>query len=280
MALNRRPEHVRKSSGYFAACRIQSPKPGFSELMVSVPGGRKPRAFITVPSLQPTGALALIQLQEDMEKKPSAERKYTEEELEEYMNSHKKRMIDSIWKLNMADIKATLSRVLQDPTVKKEELRARAKGLRTLGRIFQKAKSASETESEPILHFGVHNLNGVDQDHSSRGVEPKQSSQTTMAPQVNGWFQPLTSGNIIELTLWDEMATNFDKEALELLEKPVIIVISFCRVSKYRNVQLQLSATSVTHCYLNPHIQEAKECRAGFKGCLAMAAATISCDAK
>ncbi|GJZ20939.1 DnaJ heat shock N-terminal domain-containing protein [Tanacetum coccineum] len=84
----------------------------------------------------------------------------------------------------MVDIKATLSRVLQDPTVKEEELRARAKGLRTLGRIFQKEKSASETESEPILHFGVHNLNGVDQDHSSRGVEAKQSSQTTMAPKV------------------------------------------------------------------------------------------------
>ncbi|GKE61977.1 chaperone protein DnaJ 10-like protein, partial [Tanacetum coccineum] len=134
-----------------------------------------------------TGALALIQLQEDMKKKPSVERKYTEEKLEEYMNSHKKWMIDSLWKLNMADIKAILSRmsqmVLQDPTMKKEELRARAKGLRTLGWIFHKAKSASETESEPILPFGVHNLNGVDQDHSSRGVEPKQSSQTTMAPQ-------------------------------------------------------------------------------------------------
>ncbi|GKC82368.1 chaperone protein DnaJ 10 [Tanacetum coccineum] len=73
-----------------------------------------------------------------MKKKPCAKRKYTEDELEEYMNSNKKRMIDSLWKLNMADIKATLSHVfLPDPTVKKEELRARAKGLRTLGRIFQ-----------------------------------------------------------------------------------------------------------------------------------------------
>nr|GEY50843.1 hypothetical protein [Tanacetum cinerariifolium] len=144
---------------------IQSPKLGFS--------------------IGNDGALALIQLQEDMKKQPSAERKYTKEELKEYMNSHKKRMIDSLWKLNMTDIKATLSCVLQDPTVKKEELRARAKGLRTLSRIFQKAKSISETESEPILHFGVDNLNGVDQDHSSRDVEPKQSFQTTMAPQNN-----------------------------------------------------------------------------------------------
>lgn len=143
--------------------------------------------FIKSQVTAATGALALIQLQEDMKKQLSAEGKYTEEELEEYMNSHKKLMIDSLWKLNVADIEATLSRVcqmvLQDPTVKKEELRARAKGLRTLGRIFQKAKSASETESEPILHSGVHNLNGVDPDHASRGVEPGQSSQTTMAPQ-------------------------------------------------------------------------------------------------
>ncbi|GJW24372.1 ternary complex factor MIP1 protein [Tanacetum coccineum] len=95
------------SKGYFAdaACMIQSPKPGFS---IGIDASR------------------------GHEKKPSAKRKYTEEELEEYMNSHKKRMIDSLWKLNMANIKATLSHVLQDPTVKKEELRARAKGPRTL----------------------------------------------------------------------------------------------------------------------------------------------------
>lgn len=59
------------------------------------------------------GAIALIQLQEDMKKQLSAEGNYTEEELEEYMQSHKKVMIDSLWKLNVADIEATLSRVCQ-----------------------------------------------------------------------------------------------------------------------------------------------------------------------
>lgn len=59
------------------------------------------------------GALALIQLQEDMKQHLSAEGKYTEEELEEYMQSHKKLMIDSLWKLNVADIEATLSCVCQ-----------------------------------------------------------------------------------------------------------------------------------------------------------------------
>lgn len=138
--------------------------------------------FIKSQVTAATGALALLQLQEDMKRQLSAEGKYTEEELEEYMQSHKKLMIDSLWKLNVADIEATLSRVcqmvLQDNTVKKEELRARAKGLRTLGRIFQKAKSDNGNVSEPILHTGMQNLNGVDPDHAESG----QSSQTTMAP--------------------------------------------------------------------------------------------------
>ncbi|PIA44109.1 hypothetical protein AQUCO_01700018v1 [Aquilegia coerulea] len=88
-----------------------------------------------------TGAIALMQLQEDMKRQLSASGNYTEEELEAYMQSHKKLMIDSLWKLNVADIEGTLSRVcqmvLQDNTVKREDLRGRAKGLKTLGKIFQ-----------------------------------------------------------------------------------------------------------------------------------------------
>ncbi|MBA0572846.1 hypothetical protein Golob_000154, partial [Gossypium lobatum] len=57
-----------------------------------------------------TGAIALLQLQEEMKKQLSAEGNYTEEELEEYMQSHKKILTDSLWKLNVADIEATLSR--------------------------------------------------------------------------------------------------------------------------------------------------------------------------
>lgn len=59
------------------------------------------------------GAIALIQLQQDMKRQLSAEGNYTEEELEAYMQSHKKLMVDSLWKLNVADIEATLSRVCQ-----------------------------------------------------------------------------------------------------------------------------------------------------------------------
>lgn len=59
------------------------------------------------------GAIALIQLQEDMKKQLNAEGNYTEAELEEYMQSHRKLMIDSLWKLNVADIEGTLSHVCQ-----------------------------------------------------------------------------------------------------------------------------------------------------------------------
>ncbi|OMO94657.1 hypothetical protein COLO4_16222 [Corchorus olitorius] len=146
--------------------------------------------FIKSQVTAATGAIALLQLQEDMKKQLSAEGNYTEEELEEYMQSHKKLMIDSLWKLNVADIEATLSRVLQDNNVKKEELRARAKGLKTLGKIFQRAKSANGSESEPGLSSAVHKLNGSEpnSDGSSFNATPKlvnqeESSHSTFALQ-------------------------------------------------------------------------------------------------
>ncbi|KAK4387852.1 Chaperone protein dnaJ 10 [Sesamum angolense] len=123
--------------------------------------------FIKSQVTAATGAIALIQLQEDMKRQLSAEGNYTEEELEEYMQSHKKLMIDSLWKLNVADIEATLSRVcqmvLQDNTAKKEELRLRAKGLKTLGKIFQRVKSINGNDSESMLSDPIHKLKKVNQ---------------------------------------------------------------------------------------------------------------------
>ncbi|RDY08996.1 Chaperone protein dnaJ 10 [Mucuna pruriens] len=124
-------------------------------------------------------AIALIQLQEDMKKQLNSEGNYTEEELEEYMQSNKKLMIDSLWKLNVADIEATLSRVLQDNSAKKEELRVRAKGLKTLGKIFQvRVKSANGNENESVANKAVHKLNGSEtsNDAFSPSTSPKSSS--------------------------------------------------------------------------------------------------------
>ncbi|KAL3593158.1 hypothetical protein D5086_011798 [Populus alba] len=152
-----------------------------------------------------TGAIALIQLQEDIKKQLSAEGNYTEEELEAYMQSHKKLMTDSLWKLNVADIEATLSRVcqmvLQDSNVKKEELRARAKGLKTLGKIFQSMKSVDGGEGEPVLGGSLHKLNGREPSFdacspstSPKSKSPEEASYSTLAsqspyveaPQFNG----------------------------------------------------------------------------------------------
>ncbi|KAJ0085837.1 hypothetical protein Patl1_09563 [Pistacia atlantica] len=141
-----------------------------------------------------TGAIALIQLQEDMKKQLSAEGNYTEEELEEYIRSHKKLMTDSLWKLNVADIEATLSRVcqmvLQDNNAKKEDLRAQAKGLKTLGKIFQRAKSTNGSENETVLSSGHRKLNGSESgyDACSPNMSPKslnheEPSQSTSVSQ-------------------------------------------------------------------------------------------------
>ncbi|KAH0878110.1 hypothetical protein HID58_065504 [Brassica napus] len=130
-----------------------------------------------------TGAYALFQLQEEMKRQLSAEGNYTEKELEEYMKSHKKVMIDSLWKLNVADIESTISRVcelvLQDPTAKREELRARAKGLKTLGKIFQKNKIASE--SDPLVRAELHKINGNGQDRDAPNSD--EASHSSFGPQ-------------------------------------------------------------------------------------------------
>ncbi|GJU35943.1 DNA helicase [Tanacetum coccineum] len=62
------------------------------------------------------------------------------------------------------------------------------------------------------------------------------------------------SGNIIRLTLWHEMALNFNVREYEAVEKPVIIAVSSCWVKQFNG--LQLSGTSATHYYLNPNIPE------------------------
>nr|GEU91413.1 nucleic acid-binding, OB-fold protein [Tanacetum cinerariifolium] len=41
------------------------------------------------------------------------------------------------------------------------------------------------------------------------------------------------SGDMIGLTLWNEMATNFDVRGYELMQKPVVITVSSCWVTRY-----------------------------------------------
>lgn len=160
--------------------------------------------FIKSQVTAAAGAIALMQLQEDLKKYLSAEGHYTEEELEMFMQNHKKVMVDSLWKLNVADIEATLSRVcqmvLQDGSVRREELRARAKGLKTLGKIFQRVKLNND-EGEASDMRNIDNMD--DNDGSSPDTSPRREppynpipnpphaqSPYVEAPQFGGTYYP------------------------------------------------------------------------------------------
>ncbi|PWA83752.1 replication protein A 70 kDa DNA-binding subunit [Artemisia annua] len=70
--------------------------------------------------------------------------------------------------------------------------------------------------------------------------------------------------NSVELTLWDDLAETFPKERIDALEKPVIIAVSSCRVTRFRN-NLQLSSTLATYYYINPEIPELPQYKAEYK---------------
>ncbi|PWA67829.1 helitron helicase-like domain-containing protein [Artemisia annua] len=70
--------------------------------------------------------------------------------------------------------------------------------------------------------------------------------------------------NSIELTLWDDLAQTFKKQEIDALEKPVIIAVTSCRVSRYRN-KLQLESTPATYYYINPKIPELEQYRTEYR---------------
>ncbi|XP_041017658.1 chaperone protein dnaJ 10-like isoform X1 [Juglans microcarpa x Juglans regia] len=158
--------------------------------------------FIKSQVTAATGAIALIQLQEDMKKQLNAEGNYSEDELEAYLQSHKKLMIDSLWKLNVADIEATLSRVcqmvLQDNNAKKEEIRARAKGLKTLGKIFQRVKSANGNDSEMMLNGGLHKLNGSESSQMNGSESSNDATSPSTSPKFSNPKDPSYSTSVPE----------------------------------------------------------------------------------
>lgn len=135
-----------------------------------------------------TGAFALLQLQEDMKRQLRTEGIHDESDVEAYLQSNKDLMINSLWKLNVADIEATLlhvcQMVLQDDTIRKEELRARAKGLKTFGKIFQNVKLGNRNNS--MQQDTSPNLDQRESNHEncSPDLSPMASSCVTpLAPQ-------------------------------------------------------------------------------------------------
>nr|GEX93755.1 hypothetical protein [Tanacetum cinerariifolium] len=58
------------------------------------------------------------------------------------------------------------------------------------------------------------------------------------ANKGQGWLRKVDienlDGNVVEFAMWDDLAKQFNKEEIEKLLRPIIIVVSSCKVSKYR----------------------------------------------
>ncbi|GJY32097.1 DNA helicase [Tanacetum coccineum] len=71
------------------------------------------------------------------------------------------------------------------------------------------------------------------------------------------------NGDVVEVTLWDKMAIEFNREEFEKMEQPVIFAISSCKANIYGGIQLL--ATPATHYYFNPDIPGFKELREQYR---------------
>ncbi|GJX03275.1 DNA helicase [Tanacetum coccineum] len=70
-------------------------------------------------------------------------------------------------------------------------------------------------------------------------------------------------GDVVEVTLWDKMATEFNREEFEKMEQPVIFAISSCKANVYGGIQL--SGTLATYYYFNPEIPGLEELREQYR---------------
>ncbi|KAL0432251.1 UNVERIFIED_CONTAM: Chaperone protein dnaJ 10 [Sesamum latifolium] len=91
------------------------------------------------------GAFQLLQLQEDIRRQFKMDGSCPENDVESHLRLNKDTLMNSLWKLNVVDIEITLlhvcQMVLQDNSVRKEELRLRAVALKILGKVFQSQKN-------------------------------------------------------------------------------------------------------------------------------------------
>ncbi|GJV52664.1 DNA helicase [Tanacetum coccineum] len=123
----------------------------------------------------------------------------------------------------------------------------------------------------PEHHFNFVAYNEVDRRANMSGApltdyigciyrvsDPVRSGDATRTRRVRRIIDVQNLDGInLPFLIWAEMAENFDVNEYNKMDKPVIIAIASAWANrKYGG--LQLSATSATHYYLNPHIPEAK----------------------
>ncbi|GKA57520.1 DNA helicase [Tanacetum coccineum] len=84
--------------------------------------------------------------------------------------------------------------------------------------------------------------------------------KNTTADEINATIlEMLHCGDVVELTLWDNMATDFSPEEFEKMEQPVVFAVSSCKATIYGGIQL--SGTPTTHYYFNTDIPGLEELR-------------------
>ncbi|KAI4366620.1 hypothetical protein MLD38_022477 [Melastoma candidum] len=127
------------------------------------------------------GASQLLQLQDDFHRQLKMDAIATGNDAESHIRSNKETLINSLWRLNVVDIEVTLMHVcrlvLGESNLRKEELKARAKALRILGKVFQNEKlerSAGTSKTK-------HNLDTEEDTYSSSESESSDEPELRRA---------------------------------------------------------------------------------------------------
>ncbi|PWA36686.1 nucleic acid-binding, OB-fold protein [Artemisia annua] len=108
-------------------------------------------------------------------------------------------------------------------------------------------------KKNPILTGYIHNVEKVKEYGSAAGNKVK----------VRNIALRNLNNNVVLFTLWNNQADNFEEEEYAQMRRPVILAVSSCYLKRYGG-QMQLSATSATHYYFNPPIEETSELLAAY----------------